>query len=149
MSIFLYSSIVPPKKASVFADEAIVVSGAALTRVVSGAQNYAFYSYQATPLISDSRTWSIILDEGGYNFATLGVTDSTSAQVNWMLDGDIILGAQDWYSASVTANVVKSGSVDISTPGRHVLQCFLSGKNASSSNYNLYLTKMWFTPLSD
>ena len=66
------------------------------------------------------------------------------------LDGQAFATGQDWYAAASVYNTILSvANVTVTGSGRHVLKGVGNGKNASSSDYSMHITKMWFESADD
>lgn len=139
-----------PQRETMWHDEATVVAGNAISLSADTNQSFASLPRQSASANADAFTHSCWLRAGTYNFKILGFTGPASPLVDWSLDGVNFTTGQDWYSAGATYNVVKTvGSVVVIGDGYHVLKGTVNGKNASSSSYNLLLTKYWFSPSTD
>lgn len=138
-----------PKRFTMWHDEALVTVGNALQSDYV-AIRYGSQSYQNTPANGNTFTQSFMLRAGTYTFSVLGGTANNEAKVDWYIDNVLAISAQDWYSVGTVSNVVKAvGSIVVSGDGFHTLKGVVNGKNGSSSDYYLPLTKYWFTPSSD
>lgn len=142
-----------PVRATMWHDESIVVAGNTLTHTTITSQRYNSYSYQNTPALSDSFDNACFMAAGTYTFYVLGIQSPAAGICKWQYKvpggtfTDFITG-QDWYNASLAYNTVLSGAITLPLGGYIVIRCVCTGKNASSSNYNLYLTKFWIKPSS-
>ena len=144
----LYANL--PKRATMWHEESTVVAGNALARTIQTSAAYNYVMSQNTPAINDEFTNSFVVGEGTYTLYLLGATGASDGQVDWYVDDVLVASAQDWYSASPTYNQQKTvADVVIAEGGYHVLRGIVAGKNASSSNYRLLLTKMWLAQASD
>ena len=138
------------KRGTMWHDESIVTTGNAISRVHDAAQNYGIFCYQNAAANADSFTNGCYLRTGTYAFYVLGATYNTRGIIDWALDGVAIVADQDWYSAGVVYNVIKStASIAVTFDGWHVLQGTIDGKNGSSTDYQFAGTKMWFEPAAD
>lgn len=141
-----------PQHVTLWHDEASIVSGGALVRGSLADSPYfvsnSFYNtitYQATAADSDSFSQSFLADAGDYIFRALGAHNNVHGKVDWYLDDESEpFTTQDWYGASVEANIIKSASVSIAAAGRHTLTGVVNGRNPSNTlAYALPLTKYW------
>lgn len=140
-----------PLRAVMWHDEAIVTVGNAMAKTIDAAQSYAFYMIR-TPSSGDGDAFTngCFLAAGTYTLSVLGATMDTAGKADYLLDGVSISTGQDWYSASITRNVVKTiADVVVTYSGWHALTVTVNGKNGSSSAYRIPLTKYWFTPSAD
>jgi hypothetical protein len=144
----LYANL--PTRAVMWHEESTVVAGNALARTIQTSAAYNYVMSQNTPAINDEFTNSFVVGEGTYTLYLLGATGASDGQVDWYVDDVLVASAQDWYSASPAYNQTKTvADVVIAEGGYHVLKGIVAGKNASSSNYRLLLTKMWLAQASD
>jgi hypothetical protein len=131
-------------------DEATIVTGNALLLTINTGQLHNGYVNQSASAQNDAFTQSVFLQAGVYTFSVLGVTNTNRAKCDWYLDGTLVVSAQDWYSASGVANVIKTASVTVVGDGYHVLKGIAATRNASNTTgWVLSLTKYWFTPAAD
>lgn len=141
-----------PTRATMWHDEAFVVSGSAFISDKTGhepLQNYGHYLYQP-PANGDTFTNNCELSSGSYVFSVLGVTANSCGEVDWYIDDVLSVSGQDWYSSGASVkNVRKTASVTVTGNGRHVIKGVVNGNNGSSSSYYIFLTKYWFAPSSD
>lgn len=140
-----------PQHATLWHDEATVLTGGGLVRVSPADAPFSiadsFYNvgaYQSSAANGDSFEQRLVLDAGNYTFYALGLQNNVHGKVDWSLDGTIFASGQDWYHASVQANIIKTASLTVATGGQHILTGVMNGKNASSGAYALPLTKYWF-----
>src|SRR5262245_33975441 len=139
-----------PIRVDLFHDEATVLTGNALgSATVDTGQAYNYYIRQSTSADADSFTQSVFLRAGTYTFSVIGQTNTANGKIDWYIDNVSFTTGQDWYSASQTKNVVKTASVTINSDGYHVLKGVINTKNASSSGFNMDLTKYWFRTSAD
>lgn len=139
-------NILYPRRAVIHADEGITLTGNPVYLAHQGNQNLGYYAINNGATSGDSRKWYFNIDTGVYAFKVFGSTQGSAGMVDWYLDGVPFLSGQDWYSASSTFNVIKSGSFTSTSPGNHILQSVVSSKNASSSDFYFYITKILISP---
>lgn len=132
-----------PITAQGFFDAFNVVSGNTIAGTVDTGQMYNGYWSQGTPANGNSVETSFYMAPGDYTLFTQGLTSANSGIIDWSIDGTNVITGQDWYSAGLTKNVLKNGSVTITGTGRHTLRLTINGKNASSGNYFWLLTR-WY-----
>jgi hypothetical protein len=139
-----------PTRADLYHDESTVVTGNALAVTIDTGQIDNYFARQSASANGDSFTQSVFLRAGTYTFSVEGQTNAANGMIDWYLDGSTFTTGQDWYSAAQTKNVVKTvSSVVIANDGYHVLKGVVNGKNASSTGFNMDLTKMWFRQAAD
>lgn len=117
-----------------------------LSHVINTGQRYNGYSYLTgaggVSHNGDVFSQTCLLLAGTYAFAVYGVTYSTCGKIDWTLDGVSIVAGQDWYSASITPNVLKVNTgITVTGNGAHTLQGTINGKNGSGGGYDMYLTR--------
>lgn len=139
-----------PYKDTCWMDENKILTGNAQTSEFNASQQYATMSYRASPADGDSFSQNIFLATGTYTLGVLGVTNSLYGKVDWYLGATKIADGQDWYSADQVYNITKTqASINVATAGIYELKAVVNGKNGSSSNYYLVLTKFWMTRTGD
>jgi len=133
-----------PVYAVLWGEDRLVTAGNAVLLDPAASQWGGFQNYQNTSANGDSASWSFLIDAGTFTVTTRSVTSAASGRVDWYLDGvAIAAGAlQDYYSAGATYNVIKTFSMTVGTGGAHVLSYTVNGKNASSTNYFISITKI-------
>ena len=139
-----------PARATMFHKESLVTVGNGLTTALAPTQYHTSVSYQSAAADGDTFTQSFVMIAGTYSFVCIGQTRTAGGIIDWDLDGTGIVTGQDWYSGVNTANVIKTvAAITVVGNGRHVLTGTVNGQNGSSSDYVIYLTKMYFLPGSD
>ncbi len=140
-----------PNRDDLWMDEVTVLTGNPLTSGVNAAQIFNVQAYQNPFADGSSFTNSCYLRAGTYTLFILGLTQADSGKVDWYIDDMVTpaISAQDWYTAVLTANVVKTASVTINTDGYHVIKGKVNGKNVASTNYSLVLSFSWFAQAAD
>ena len=127
-----------------------VTAGNAIATTQTASQLYGWYSYQNAAGLNDSFTQSVWLAAGTYKYHVMGTTNNNRAIVTWVIDGTTVTSTQDWYAAGLNYNVVQTVTgVVIATGGHITITGTAAAKHASSSDYALALTKLWFVPNSD
>lgn len=137
------------KRVTFWHDESIVTAGNAITFTLSTSQQHGVLFYQNAPANADTFTQSFMMRAGTYTLSVIGVTANDRGKIDWYVDGAVQITGQDWYSASATYNVIKSGSITVATDGYHVLKGVINGKSGSSSSYYFSPTKFWIAPSAD
>lgn len=127
---------------SAFYDEFTVVTGNVLFSELNTSQRYLGVSYQTPSAINDETTVKFNLAPGSYTLFILGATNASYGTTTVSIDG-ISQGTIDWYSASITFNVIKTIGITINSNAIHSLNLKVATKNASSSGYSQIFTKIW------
>lgn len=110
--------------------------GGSIVINANSAMRFFQFGDQATPGNGDVIEASVWLEVGTYDVVVCGLTSTDRGKIDWSLDGlSPFMSAQDWYSGSAAYNVIKTGTLTVSVPGRHLLDATVNGKNASASNY--------------
>src|SRR4051794_8953325 len=84
---YLYNHI--PARAIMWHDEALVLSGGAITRSLEVNQQYNIVSNQASPANGDSFTNACFIKEGTYTFTVLGQKKGDAGKIDWYLDDSV------------------------------------------------------------
>ena len=134
-----------PQRATMWQDEAIVISGAAMTAQPNNGQYYNITVNQSSPANGDAFTNSFILAAGTYTFSVLGTTSGIRGKLDWYIDNTLVVSGQDWAGGGGIA--VLTASVTVSGNGRHVLKGVING--TSTGSYYYQLTKYWLAPATD
>jgi len=138
-----------PTRWTCWADEFLWTVGTGSGSVYVAGYVYTVDGYNVSGGNGDTCTTGALLAAGSYTFSVLGFTAAVAAKVDWYVDGTLIVGGQDWYSAGTVGGVLKTSSVVVALPGWHQIKGIVNGKNASSSGYFLQLAKLYFTPAAD
>lgn len=140
-----------PKRATLWHEDSTVTSGNGITVAVTADQYYNFRAYQDAAADGDTFTQSVTLAAGTYTMTILGSKGNTRGIIDWTLGGVSIETGQDWYdAAAATYNDVETvTSISVTNPGTYVLQGTVNGKNASSTDHYVVLTKISFKQSSD
>lgn len=138
-----------PTRFAFFWDE--VTTSVTMTKTLGAANQY--YAFTVGPTAAnandgDEYTMAFTIAAGTYHITTLGVKRNNFGKLDWYLDGVAIVTGQDWYSAG-GYNQEQTISNIVMSAGRHVLKMKINGKNASSSDYALEMTKTWIKPTAD
>lgn len=142
-----------PKRATMWHDEALVTNGNVIASDMGIAANqlYQAAAYQNTPANADAFTHSFMLRAGTYTFSVLGVVATNRGKIDWYIDdmGTPVITGQDWYDGTPAYNVIKTVSVTVTGDGYHKLKGVINGKNGSSSDYYMVLTRYSLIPSAD
>jgi len=137
-----------PQRVTFWPDEAKVTTGSAIESITDTGSRYDTRTYQEPPANGDTFTQSFFLRAGTYTLAVLGISSGGRGIADWYVD-NVFQFSQDWYSTSLTRNVLKTGTITVIGDGYHVLKGVVNGKNASSSNYYYDFNKYWIYPAVD
>jgi hypothetical protein len=107
-------------------------------------RSYAAGWYQDTAADADAAEIVVLLDSGTYDVYVAGMTSNNCGILDWKLNGTNFITGQDWYSASLTEGVTKTGTMTIATAGLQTIRMVINGKNGSSSDYYWLLTAIAF-----
>ncbi len=135
-----------PIRATLWAQDNTSVSGPPTHTTSLNVQPYTHYVHWSgtDKAVGNAIEFFFALRAGVYVLSFLGQTLPGGGLVDWYLDGDRVVIAQDWYSAAFTANVTFTREVTLRTSGVHVLYGRVMGKNPLSGDYDMDLTKVWF-----
>lgn len=132
-----------PDEAAFFVDEATKTVGNAFALTLDALERYGWWQYQNAAANGDSWEKKIFLKAGTYTISVLGLTAPSRGIQEIFIDG-VSVGTIDWYNGSLVYNQVKTiASVTVTGDGRHTFKSTVNGKNGSSSDYQLLLTKVW------
>lgn len=133
-----------PLAAEMFLELATVTAGNAMEIEIDTAQAYNHDYLQNTAADGDTYTIPFFLAAGTYTLAVLGRTSTNRGKQDLYVD-NVLVGTLDWYNAITQWNILKTiGSVAVATDGQHVLKSVVNGKNGSSTNFFLTITKFLF-----
>ena len=138
-----------PRRWTGFHWDSLVLVGNALTKANDSAQAFACYAYQTAASATDSFTNGFCIKANGYTLDVMGITGNNRAKVDWYVDNVLQISGQDWYAATPGYNNLKTGAITVATDGYHVLKAVVNGKNASSADYNLLITRFSIYPSAD
>jgi hypothetical protein len=141
--------ILLPTRATLWHENSAVLVGNALLVGSDSNQMHTTAPFQNPAANGDTFTQSAFLRAGSYTLYVRGVTANNIGKIDWYIDNVLVLAGQDWYSAGLTYNVLKSTPLTIVGDGYHVLKGVVNGKNASSSNFFMSLTKMVIKQAND
>lgn len=139
-----------PRRAVLFHEDALVVTGNALFIQHDATQDYGFIAYQSAAANNDKFSHSFFLRAGTYTFTSLGATTVTGGNVAWSLDdAAAFLSGDSWYTAGAnTANVRHStGGVVVAQSGYHKLTGLVSA--GTGAGFVVKLTRYGFVPAAD
>lgn len=91
--------------------------------------------YNSSHTDGDNISFKVYLPKGTYTLWIMDATTNNEGIADVDINGTEV-ASFDWYSASLTNNVIKSqASIAIATTGLYTLKYRVDGKNASSSDY--------------
>jgi hypothetical protein len=133
------------KTATMWHDQSVVTTGNAIAVTVNTSQPYTFIAKQNAAANGDVSENGFVIAAGTYSLKILYVKTAASGKIDVTIDGAAIVTI-DAYAASSTYNQVSTTAGVVLTAGYHKIVFTVNGKNASSSNYEFYMTKMWLAP---
>lgn len=138
-----------PCHASLFADEAEFVPGlgvGGLTVQANSSVPFQLWAFQSsTPSVGDKLVWKPLLQAGTYRLRTFATSASAYGITQTRING-VTVATDDWYaSPSVTPDVREHTGIVVPSNGIHDVELYVSGKNASSSNFFFVFTAFFLT----
>lgn len=134
-----------PNGATMWHDESLALGGQFLERIVDNLQAYNHFIRWVTPAINREFTNRFIIAAGNYQLGWLGITGAGSGILSVYVD-DVLVTTIDFYNGSTIRNFSNASTAITLTEGVHVLRGKMASKHASSSGYQLNLTKLWLFP---
>ena len=137
-----------PVRTQWFHETSFVVTGNAILRTINTGQLYCHYAYQNLAANGDVNTNSAFLKAGDYTISILGYTAASCGRldIDFKHSSDVgytnIVTAQEWYTAGNVLNVIKTATFTVVTSGRQIFRFTINGKHASSTSYNMILTRI-------
>jgi len=135
-----------PKTFTMWHDQSLVTTGNALRLSVNTNQPYNRYVDQNAPANGDVSHNGFLIAAGTYTLKFLAIRETDAGKLDVSIDGGSVVGTIDFYGTLAWGQIYSIASVVISSGGYHKLTMTVNGKNASSSNYHCYITKMWLEP---
>lgn len=109
-------------------------------------QPFGTMTYIDLPSGNDVFSQTFDLPAGTFSFWVLGITESANGIIQWEIDS-ISQGAQDWYSPTPTANILREiATLTFATPGTHVLRGTINSQNPLSGGQYHALTAFLVLP---
>ena len=140
------SSVSYPKTWTMWHDQSKVTNGNAIRKSNNTNQPYGRYADQNTPANGDISENGFYVAAGTYTLKMLIIKETDTGKLDISIDGGSVIGTIDFYGSLAWGQEVSISSVVISTDGYHKLTMTVNGKNASSSDYHCYITKIWLEP---
>lgn len=134
---------IAPTRIRLWHDNATIVSGSAITAFTNTSQLYNNVALQvpSAGMAGDSFSQTFTLAAGTYTLRVLGETRPERGIIKWALDGADIVTGQDWYSAALTNNVLKTNSgINVTYSGAHTLSATVTGRHGSATEWLIALT---------
>jgi len=139
-----------PRRATMWHDQSLVLTGNHIVVTVDTAQRHAFIANQSAAANGDASTNGCYLAAGTYTLNVLGVSGPLRAKLDIALDGLTIVSGQDWYAAALTHEVIKStAGVVVPYSGWHTVKLTTNGRNALATGWVMSLTYVEFQPVAD
>lgn len=139
-----------PQRANVLFDEAIQSIGTGFNIAFFASQRYTFYTQYTAPADGNEFSASFFIKAGTYTINILCRKLPSCGIFDLYVDDAVLISGIDLYRSAGLGNVVLTytGNV-IATSGYHKLAIRTNGKNASSTGYDITLTKLWLHPATD
>ena len=110
-----------------------------LATVILSTQVFNHYVIQSPSANNDEFHITVLLASARYDFEVLGHKSTSSGIIAWSIDG-FVIGSQDWYGVATDNVSQKILGIDLSA-GTHSIKGKVTGKNVSSSGYNIPMTR--------
>ena len=142
-------SLALPKRATLWGDECLVISGSWASAGGShdNNENYSYYMYNGSNGNGDSLTNSFVIDTGTYTINILSLIQNDCGKVDVSIDGSVVVTVDPYTSGSLTYNQILTIPGVVMSSGYHKIQFTING--SSGSNHHFYLTKAFITPSAD
>ena len=133
--------LIYPKSFMAFGHIAKMVGSGALQQIFLANLQFGQYTRVVTPYINQEYEIEVLLAKGNWRFNWLAITNNSSGINRFRVDRTDTIFQNDYYSATQLINqqTVNNQTVEIATDGIHTVGFLNNGKNASSSNYNMWL----------
>lgn len=139
------TDLVYPKNFMAFGQQAKLVGAGALQYVFLANTQFGHYTRVVSPYINQEIAFDMLLAAGNWEFQWLSITNNSSGIHRFRIDDTDTTTINDYYSATQAVNVQSTPTPlqVIANDGIHRLSFKATSKNASSSNYNLWLQAFW------
>ncbi len=131
-----------PLSSTIWPDQFVVTSTGTPHVVSLSGQKYNVRLYIDPANNGDSYSATFYMAAGSYTLSLLCYNEADGGKIDWSID-TVYQCTTDVYNSSEALNVTRTGSVTILTNGNHTLTGTINGKNAGSSGYWTYITKVW------
>lgn len=140
-----------PQRFAAFWDELTVVTGNAIALyTLSTSQPHNAIWYQTAGANGDKVAFSCPLLAGNnYVISLMGGKVSSAGKTAVYLNGTQIGSTLDWYNGTTAYNQVQTITFNVAASRRQLFEIVVDGKNASSSGYNIFMTRIWIKPATD
>lgn len=147
-TVSLSTSVFPTRYTFWPHTDTVVAGNALVGATPSGSGTLFSYWTQSTPALNDERTNGCMLRAGTYTMTFWYYRISSAAVMTVYIDG-VSQGTLDMYNAVAAANSVATMSVTVVGDGYHKITLKATSKNASSTNYNMFLHVYDIKPSAD
>lgn len=121
-------------------EDSIVVSGNPLNVILNSSIRHSTGALQSPPAVGDSFKFFAVLASGNYRIKIQHLGNTDCGILTVYVDGAEI-GSWDFYRAQLTYNLTRTLDFTITTVGQHEFKFVVQGKNPSSSNYFINITR--------
>lgn len=137
--------LIYPKQFHTFGQVGKVIAGNTLIGVALAGALYGGYTKMTTPAISQEWEIEVLLAKGIWNFWYMCISNNSSADIRFRLNGANTTNINSWYSSGQVLNIVQPINADqtILTDGIHTVGFKAETKQAASSNYNMWIQAVW------
>ena len=144
--VTIASSVEYPKFQEAFFDDFVAYSGAGFSRDIASAYPFNWSMYSTTATNGDTWDIGIIIDAGTYTLKLWVSTGPQMGKVDISIDGESPISTFDGYSGSSVNSYIYTVSTGALSSGYHKIRFTVNGKNASSSSYRFYGSKLSIIP---
>lgn len=130
-----------PKRAVMWPhDDTITAGDTTFVGATPSGTASSMFSYwtQSTAALNDERTNGFFVAAGTYTITIRYIKATSAATLTCYVDGTSI-GTADMYAAATAEGSTVFSNVSITTPGWHQFKIKATSKNASSSNYKMFM----------
>lgn len=138
-----------PKRGQMWGEEMTALAGTAVLSAVNTGARYNIYSYQSGYPNAASAGWNFVCEAGNYTFDVLYMKATQTGIIDFYIDGASIATGLDTYAAGTTWNQVYTITVNGLAAGLHTFKYIVNGKNAASTAYAFFVTKVSFKQATD
>lgn len=134
------------KSAVMWHDQSVKTVGNAFTSSRDTNAPYNTVVYQNTSANGDTWTNGFVIKAGTYALKLMGSTGTGNGKLDCYIDNVNLGTTLDWYASPAVKGSILTISNVVLTDGYHTFKGVVNGKNASSSGYDIILTKIWLEP---
>lgn len=124
-----------------FFEDFTVKVGNAISVTRNGNANFARYARQNTAAINNETSCTFYLTPGNYTFTLLYVTIAVGGIATVKINGVTVATIDTYTSTSVFA-ASQTFTYTVTNNRVHTLSIVIASKNAASTNYDFYLTRV-------